>query len=816
MRVWLVFIAVIAALGAWLWLRGSPNATEFAREPFAAPAEPAQTPVAPAKLDVPIATAENERSEATPSPALATPAPAKATAPARNATLVGRMVDALGVPIADAELWLRGGTALSVKTPADGRFLLSVNARDRSEPWSVDVDAYAPRYVTGHRDVVLREGEETNIGDWKLELGASLFGRVVDERGRSVEGARVLVRRASNLERDWARRQDPGKAEVDTLSDARGEFRLDGVASGRVRPWATKARYLNGVGEAVEIAAGQEVRDLVLVLDPEAEDDAFDITVLNPDGTPSPRAIVAYEYETQVRSGSGSQMCDEAGRLHFVVQAKGLHDFRARDAKGEFGFAVATRRMPGDAAFVMQLEEKREFVLEVVDVHGEPVRGFRAEFTDADGDSHSQLDSIAPSAESPPGRATLPVPPVAFLIHVRAAGYRDADVGPFEPSTLPPLVRATLHGVAGIAGRVLADGKPLANAEVRAGRPVDAKLARIVNGFPANKTFEGSVEARSGADGTFIVFPENAGEVWLRVEHAGRAAALVGPLHFDPDVGLAGVEIELGRGGAIEGRVLLPAGENVHGAIVGASCGDGHGRTTRADADGRYRFDELTPGAWLVKRCDEEIVPYSTTTSTSSVDSAVELPTSCIVREGEVTHFDLDLRVDARPRARGRLLLGGGPAVGWAVDAETLGAHFDPPGHAETDAEGRFDVRAPSAGAGTLRLRSNGPGDGWRAFGASVAWRLGETTWERDLPVGKLEFGPALDGAAQESYRASWRAEGGLLWCDVSVALARDGSRVLDALPAGTWKIKSWRDGSMKELGSVEVTSGGLARFDPR
>ena len=38
------------------------------------------------------------------------------------------------------------------------------------------------------------------------------------------------------------------------------------------------------------------------------------------------------------------------------------------------------------------------------------------------------------------------------------------------------------------------------------------------------------------------------------------------------------------------------------GAIVAASRGDGFPRTTRADGQGRYRFEHLAPGRWQVER----------------------------------------------------------------------------------------------------------------------------------------------------------------------------------------------------------------------
>ena len=130
---------------------------------------------------------------------------------------------------------------------------------------------------------------------------------------------------------------------------------------------------------------------------------------------------------------------------------------------------------------------------------------------------------------------------------------------------------------------------------------------------------------------------------YLRVTREGYADLLLGPLSAASVGGGSehGLELALGAGGALEGRVLLEEGSG-EGAIVAVHFGDGRPRTQRAGPDGRFRFEGLPAGRCRVERVDEEVVPG---TRTLSFGGAAETPTFDVsVREGGVTVHDLDLR----------------------------------------------------------------------------------------------------------------------------------------------------------------------------
>jgi hypothetical protein len=105
------------------------------------------------------------------------------------------------------------------------------------------VRALAPGYVSTVKEVDLPPGErprEVTVRDLMLELerGGVVLGQVRDDDGQPVVGARVTV--------------GPLRAR----SDGRGEFRLDGVAAGRVRVEAEEGG--RRASDEVEVRADDE------------------------------------------------------------------------------------------------------------------------------------------------------------------------------------------------------------------------------------------------------------------------------------------------------------------------------------------------------------------------------------------------------------------------------------------------------------------------------------------------------------------------------------------------------------------------------
>jgi hypothetical protein len=271
----------------------------------------------------------------------------------------------------------------------------------------------------------------------------------------------------------------------------------------------------------------------------------------------------------------------------------------AIDSDLAYGSAEESDLSAGDHA-IFQLESGRFF--EFFLTHdGSP-------FTQAEvwaADPQSGRYAVAPSAiEVVDDHYRIAIPEGEFVVSVRAEGFAVLEVGPFDEESVPSQVTAELTAVAGLRGRVLIDGQPVAGARVSAS-PI-ARQTVEANGFLCLVDPFSQVDGTADDAGNFSLTIREASTWVVRAEAAGHAPAKTGPLDFDPAVGLEGIELSLTSGGSIEGRVL-ENGQPVAGRIVAASRGDGHPSSTRSDADGIYRFEHLVPGRWQVQRAEDDL-----------------------------------------------------------------------------------------------------------------------------------------------------------------------------------------------------------------
>lgn len=812
----LVAVLVVVALFAFFAWRGSeaePDVRSTApttAEPTAKHVDgaPESAAVAPA-IVAPENVSDGEPNDRT---LAAQPSDSEPASPTAETTIVGRCVDFDGQPLALVRIGIRHPRAVDAETDADGRFRILCTA-DTAQRARVTLRAGRRWVVTAEREVLLVQHSVNDVGEWRLERGGLVAGRVVDSDGRPVEGARVVPTRGVDVLLDGARRQDVWSDEADTRTDAAGVFELEAVQPGRVRVWATKSRFFNAVGDAFDLRAEEERRGLELVLEPEAPEDGVDIHVLLPDGTPCTDAQVRCEYTAPSISGTTFVPCDDQGRGYFRLVVGALHDFRATDRGGKFGEAVVTGVERGHPPIVLRLGSAERTVLRVVDEAGALVPSASATIYRIrdNGRSGSSADR---GRGDEPGRFTFVPPTGRWLVGVRAPGFESLELGPFEPEERPKELLATLTRVPGLAGRVLADGKPIANASVQEGHDIASNVTLIVDTFPADREFTRGSSTTTDADGRFVLYPEESGELLLRAEGPGFAPTIVGPIVYDAARGADGVEIELLRGATLEGRVLLPAGESAAGTIVGVSCGDGFARTARTGSDGAYRFERLTPGRWFVRRCMEEISPHSSTSSSMFGDeAAAELPWNVQLQDGETVRFDLDLRVDPRPRARGRFSIAGRPLAGWDVVAQTTGDTWGDNGATHTDEHGAFDVRAASAGSGFLTLHQRIDDAENRVLSIPIDWGPSELVLEHDLPGGRVQLSraPSNEPSRWFGFTAKDAATGGS-W-ELNVQLAPGASRTLEDVPVGEWIVTPTGVAGTSVYDALQVRAGETATY---
>jgi len=809
-------VLLAAAAGVWFLVEG--------REPLAPPelaaehAARAPNSVEPQQPAAELARADESGSRAEVPVESAPPAASAETAPAADTTarVDGRFTDAAG----------RGIARVRVVKPdqLDGRFAESDEQGDfvlTLAPGSplglVSFEARADGWATHFSLLTATAGATFHRGQILLVPGGTIAGVVVDENGRPLPGARVLGTKpdmegeVTNL-----RRSGPSKqwSLPETVSLVDGTFRLEGVPAELARAWAWRDGMRWAFSDLITVPARGAVEGVVLKLEPLAADDRIEGIVLDPDGQPVPRAAIGYSYDALDQGGSSSARAGDDGRFRIVLLRKVPHDLHCGPGGKNWSSASLEDVPPGTLDAVLQMRAARMIDVLALDEKGGPLGAFAFSLRSAEGDYELWGGKEEPRAE---GRASFKLPSMPFLVDVWARGRTRVELGPIDPAALPAQLVCTLESLPGLRGRVLHGKTPVAGANLLLHRMVPVNQRYEHNGYPSR--IQGPVVEHdvSDAEGRFQVTVREPGIFALLCDAPGYALAEISPVDVDPRVGRDGLDVYVGAGGAIEGRVLAPTGRDAAGVIVGITRFDCRARTVRVGADGRFRFEQLTPGGWSVRRATKELHPGSTTTSSGDAPTPVRFDADCIVSEGRVTDFDLDLRADFDAVLVGRVTVNGAPATGWTVVAQTQGeaAAFSlGPPTGVVDSQGDVRIELPRSTTYRIELMPVAEHATTLRWTTEVAVHAGENRWGVDLDCGTLEGTVTGDGE-RRSIACTSLAVGD--WkCSGSVWLDAEGRFRLAFLPVGQARVtlserqvgNVWRTTSEKQ---VEIARGAIA-----
>jgi RNA polymerase sigma-70 factor (ECF subfamily) len=648
---WILAAVLVSLSGAAWWIAQGV-------EPGAAPlgvAASAPVEAARAELEVPAYKADPAptNSEARLGVAEAPTQPLESSAPAPvqvdveklESRIQMRFVDAAGTPWSDvrASLYVRSSSnelVEQVSSSADGRAELV---------WRLAPGKYTTAYrVFAQRSGcagvalvgVVEPGAATSLGDIVLGPGARIVGRVLDENGAALAGATVGLAPEELLEPDLeflARQGDEEefRAAPTQSSGERGEFEMS-VKPGRWRVWGHAKGRRYAWSEPLEVALGADAPEVTLVVPQLRSTDTIGGRVLLPDGAPAPNATLFVHYFGRSRTGSYLSQTDAEGRFGLVLLSDGSYSLRARDAANRFEDAVALEVSQGTNDLELRLALRDDLELVVRDSAGAAIEGVAVKAEAISSPADVRLDA---SLRDVGGKLSIHRPSVGFTLEVSAKGYLAQQARFDAPQSAPAKLEFTLVARPTLRGRVLAEGAPLGGLYVTALKEV-AESTHVRDGFPARWLATPSGVTTTD-DGEFVLEIDGDESWYVRVDGGERfAAAIVGPFHV-ARLPAAPLEIELDEGGAIEGLVVDSTGAAVEGAIVGAHCGDASPRTQRTDANGRYRFERLTPGSWHVLLRDEELRSDWTTTMTGA--PAKPIPWNCEVRTGRATRLDLTL-----------------------------------------------------------------------------------------------------------------------------------------------------------------------------
>jgi len=691
----------------------------------------------------------------------------------RVATLLVRFVDLDGRPLEGVRVRPGPLTGLpDTMSSADGRVEMIV---EEASPLSLTGARPEVQFVgtlagfgLHWLSVPVTWGETTNRGEVVLTPGALVAGRLTDLEGRAAEGIPVFA--ASTISGIRVRGADAGRtgeipgaspeprtgifwACPSATSGPDGAFRIDTVPAGRCRLWAGGGGWRYSYSAVMDLAAGDERLGLELALEKLDDLDLIAGVVFAPDGEPVPNALVVLAPSSEGGRAAWPSNADEQGRFRLRLIRRAPHDLTAVDPAQEWFQVMLDGVAPGTLDVSLRFDEPVMVPLRVHDGEGNPIEEYRVQVFEGErrgpagrvlalcGRSPARPARARANAHRPAGRSEIRVPPRSVELDVIADGYEISTIGPFVAGVVNAPIDCELVPLPRIRGRVTAEGRPIPGASVELLAVAAEGHVPVHEGMPSLVDVVFLDVSTTDEEGYFEVFARYEGMpihltpvrrdlVRLRATAEGWAPGFSSPLPVMETGTRDGIELELARAGAIEGRVLVPEGGSATGVFVSATNGDGHPRSARAGEDGRYRIEGLTEGDWFVSLVDsDEYQPYS---PGLTVNTPFELPVSCRVRPGETTLYDLDLG-RSLSRLDGRLSLTATDVTGWVTTLQPLdaSARLTRIQTTSLDRHGRFRFEFVGGGVFHLTIRGGGPTDeGLRIsdvvelHGDPVDWRL--------------------------------------------------------------------------------------------
>lgn len=508
----------------------------------------------------------------------------------------GRVLNAAGEPIEDAEVWIHVSERPSGERSPIGRLYGELNSHvlrtGADGRWRCHL--FPTRWAAcslrvSHPDYLLRPytemlnppAAELKAGNWiaRLRRGVRLTGTVRDDRNQPVAGAVVACGPMGVYQKDWPLER----------TDGEGRFRLGGAPPGKatllvaakgmapvrreivVRDDAAPLEFRMKPGRKVRVQFVDEHGHPLVI--PE-------VPIWNFHGDHAAIAAAATTKETDI---DGVWIWDGAPDEEFTIRNYSDDTITAshRIVPVQTDFKIVLRTLP-----------RVHLAGTVVDGRSrKPVKGL--EFFVRSG-GREVYDKYRVTL-GPDGRFDLsaPAPEGTVMVTVRASGFQPRVLGPYTPGDADLALDVALQRRLGLQVAVTApDGLPAAGAQVALcfGDP----HVQILNGRIDNPR----VAARYAADAAGeLLVPGGLPKFALYALHdSGWATAT-------PDIDTESLSVQLNPWAVVEGTVLIgrapAAGAEVVLRYPGQSRASDAGHftfATRADQDGRFRFDRALPG----------------------------------------------------------------------------------------------------------------------------------------------------------------------------------------------------------------------------
>jgi len=709
-------------------------------------------------------------------------------------SLSGRVVDSESArPLPGVRLVLVAGAARTlVRSGLDGRYAVRALSPERYR-----LEAQDDRHVPWSRGVTLLPGQ-AEAQDVLLVRAATLSGRVLDEQGAPIEGARLqLTRAGENMFAAFMRSMEGAGA---VRSGRDGSFEAKRLAPGeRQRLDVSHDDYEERAIAGISLAPGATRSGLVVVL---RRGLSVRGSVKDEQGRPLAGAQVTLSHARTLRAGRGGMqmvMMGPGSEVRRETGPDGRFEFRGLKA-GDYSLTV--RRAGSSRASVdpVKVGEARGEPVEIVlrpgasvsgvlrDKSGAPVPGL---VVNAAAAGVPAMGPGALGAEEPTG------PDGFFSIDGLTAGesYDLSVMGATGPAgrragVVAPAEGAdvTVSGSGRIRGRVLdaESGRAVGDFDLRY-EPDSQGQMRFV--FNTGRGRRGPFERHAfhAEDGGFTLDEVPAGRWMLQAYAAGYQPGSAAGLVVGEGEALEGVEVRLSKGGVVSGRVLdARSGHAVLDATVRAEQSGGPGMRMRGvmiggqpaenesatDAEGRYEIAGLAPGSW---------------TLTASHADWSESTTTVELKDAPVT---ADIRIGRGGAIAGSVVAGGRPVAGASV---ALSAAGDAGFRAGPGFSGTTDQSALSDESGRFRFDRLPPGRyslsaslREQASPAAEAVLTGDDTQEVRLSLGAGAVVHGVVSGLPASQIATVRVSANARDYFADTRPAADGSFELTGVPEGS------------------------------
>ena len=484
----------------------------------------------------------------------------------------------------------------------DGRFTLE-NVVPGKYTFKITADGLVPARI---EETELVPGQPLDLGEIRLDKGATVRGMVLDKGNKApVGGAAIVIEEGGGLA-GMLRQMDPNQRPAATTGPD-GRFVLSGIAPGQLALRVESDRHAP-TKTSLEIQPGVPPADVTIDLGPGGSIEGF---VRDKSGLPLPNYMIT------ATTGFGASLrlitsTDEVG--HYKIDTVPPGDYMVVSLptpRGDGGENAQAEMMSKMQMQSVKVEEARTAVLNfpagggaAITVKGVVRRGrspveSRVFFVKTD--AANAVQDLASTQTGPDG---------SFEVRLAGAGeYRGAvmpigskpgDVGTSVTFTVPDgkavVDQDLVLSEAEVTGQVtdLESGQPLKGARVIAAQ-LDAE-GEIDERTTATGT------ATTDEDGRFVVAGLEPGEWRLSVLHEGHGSETIGPITIKPDAKLEGQNSGLRTARPMVFVVKDEQGQPVEGAMVLrldlGTAGAGIGMDLGSDVDGRAQVRHLADGTY--------------------------------------------------------------------------------------------------------------------------------------------------------------------------------------------------------------------------